>query len=347
MNTRAPITSFFDRASVQTLQWLVWTFVWLSIFFSYLSMDGWRQSSIYSTLNCIFYATLIYTNILLLFPKLYAAGKKTGYFFSVILLILTLSFIRGWVYWKVYNTWFVMNEKYALSSVIYSSLLSNTYTFILSLVFRIALAYFGLKKQAQEMLLQKSQAELNLLKSQVQPHFLFNTLNNIYYETYRESPRSALLIDRLSEIMRYFVDESPRQYVKLSTEVRFLENYMALEQIRVRHGVTIRFDKTADPETMVPPMLLMTFVENLFKHGINKAGTENVLDIRLSTRDNRLHFETRNRLYQTSPGKDGGFGIKNLRERLVILYGNDFLLDTQENEGCFAAKLSFPLNHSF
>ncbi len=90
---------------------------------------------------------------------------------------------------------------------------------MMSFVFRIAIEYFRVKRQAEQMLEQKkSLAELNLLKSQVQPHFLFNTLNNIYYEAFREAPRTALLIGRLSDIMRYFVDESPKEKVTLATE---------------------------------------------------------------------------------------------------------------------------------
>ncbi|HMC85400.1 MAG TPA: histidine kinase, partial [Chitinophagaceae bacterium] len=91
--------------------------------------------------------------------------------------------------------------------------------YVLSLVFRIAIAYFTLKQQTEEILLQKSQAELNLLKSQVQPHFLFNALNSIYYRVYKVDPPSAGLIERLADIMRYFVDESPNDEVPVSTEV--------------------------------------------------------------------------------------------------------------------------------
>lgn len=343
MKPSARMTPFFERASTKTLQWLIWAFVCLIIFVTYVSEDGWKQSGIYAVLHCVFYATLIYTNILLLFPKLYLTGKKTWYFIAVSGLILILGVIRGITYWWVYNAFFAVKHDGMLMSTIFTCIISNVFIYILSLVFRIALAYFSLKKHTQEILLQKSQAELNLLKSQVQPHFLFNTLNNIYYESYRESPRTALLIERLSEIMRYFVDESPRQYVQLSTEIRFLENYMALEQIRIRYGVHIRFSKDCDMETRVPPMLLMTFVENIFKHGIDKTSPLNSVDISLSVEGSRLQFRTRNKLYCPTGAPGNGFGIKNLRERLRILYGDDFELETHVAEQHFVAYLSFPL----
>jgi sensor histidine kinase YesM len=217
-------------------------------------------------------------------------------------------------------------------------------TFMLSFIFRIAMAYFELKQQSEKILVQKSQAELNLLKSQVQPHFLFNTLNNIYYEAYREAPRTAKLIERLSDIMRYFVDESPKDEVSLNTEIQFIENYIALEKIRIRHEIELNILKDCNPELRIPPMLLMTFVENIFKHGIDKSSSENKIEITLVHQDGYLLFQTRNRIYD-KPGTPGhkGFGIENLRKRLCFLYGERFELGTDTTGNFFTAFLKVPL----
>jgi LytS/YehU family sensor histidine kinase len=179
------------------------------------------------------------------------------------------------------------------------------------------------------MLEQKSVAELNLLKSQVQPHFLFNTLNNIYYEAFREAPRTALLIGRLSDIMRYFVDESPKEKVTLSTEVKFLENYIALEEIRIRHGVKVSFEQHYEGNPVIPPMLLMTFVENIFKHGIDRSATGNSFTVSLRQEGDYLVFTTLNAVPAEAPSSpQPGFGLKNLEKRLILLYGNRFELRT-------------------
>ncbi|MDP4245689.1 MAG: histidine kinase [Bacteroidota bacterium] len=216
--------------------------------------------------------------------------------------------------------------------------------YVLSLVFRIAIAYFSLKQQTEEILLQKSQAELNLLKSQVQPHFLFNALNNIYYRVYKVDPSSAGLIERLSDIMRYFVDESPKELVPVSTEVAFIENYMELERIRIRHGASIDFEKSYNPDLRIPPMLLMTFVENIFKHGIDKSEKQNRVTISLAQQRDYLVFKTSNRKVEpTTDNLSGGFGIANLTKRLRMLYGEKFEL-TIDNEGeLFTAFLKIPL----
>jgi LytS/YehU family sensor histidine kinase len=216
--------------------------------------------------------------------------------------------------------------------------------YVLSLVVRFAIAYFTLRQQTEEILLQKSQAELNLLKSQVQPHFLFNALNSIYYRVYKVDSSSAGLIERLSDIMRYFVDESPKEVVPLSTEVAFIENYMELERIRIRHGASINFEKAYNPELRIPPMLLMTFVENIFKHGIDKSRRQNRVTISLVQQDEFLLFKTCNR--KIDPAADdqpGGFGIINLTKRLKMLYGDKFELATDSEGELFNASLKIPL----
>jgi sensor histidine kinase YesM len=223
-------------------------------------------------------------------------------------------------------------------------LVAGLLTYMLSFIFRIAIAYFKLKQQAEEILLQKSQAELNLLKSQVQPHFLFNTLNNIYYEAYREAPRTAGLIERLSDIMRYFVDESPKDEVSLQTEVQFIENYIALEKIRIRHNTEINFVKEYNPDARIPPMLLMTFIENIFKHGIDKSSRKNKIDLSLVHQNGYLLFQTNNKKVPKSQETSHGFGIQNLRKRLNLLYGNAFELNVDCTDDQFTAFLKVPLS---
>ena len=210
--------------------------------------------------------------------------------------------------------------------------------------FALPLPITRLKQQTEEILLQKSQAELNLLKSQVQPHFLFNALNSIYYRVYKVDPSSAGLIERLSDIMRYFVDESPKEVVPVSTEVAFIENYMALERIRIRHGATINFEKAYNPELRIPPMLLMTFVENIFKHGIDKARKQNQVTISLVQQNDFLLFKTSNcKIDSAVENEPGGFGIINLTKRLSMLYGNKFELTIDNKGELFLAFLKIPL----
>jgi len=335
-----------DKPAIVRLQWLIWVAVFLIIFFSILPEEGLAHAIIFSTTSVAFYTLVIYGNILLLFPKLWERGHKVTYVICVVVLLVGGGLGRGYLLIYLFNHFVTAPPEKMDTGMALNFIIAGVLNYMLSFVFRIALAYFGLKQQAEEILLQKSQAELNLLKSQVQPHFLFNTLNNIYYEAYREAPRTAGLIERLSDIMRYFVDESPKDEVSMQTEVSFIENYIALEKIRIRHKTDISFVKEYNAESRIPPMLLMTFVENIFKHGIDKSSKENKIEISLIQQEGFLLFQTCNRVHPVASKEEcHGFGIENLRKRLTMLYGTKFELNIEKNGGhTFTAFLKVPIS---
>jgi hypothetical protein len=337
---------FKGKATITQLQWLVWISVYIILFLSFTSMDGIKESVFYTNMYIVYYVLIIYGNIRFLYPRFYETRRYVLYALLSLLLLFVAGIGRGYLSTYFYNTYFAkpgQAEPITLPALL-KFVLGGGLIFALSFVFRVAIAYFKLKQQTEEIMIQKSQAELNLLKSQVQPHFLFNTLNNIYYEAYREAPRTAALIERLSDIMRYFLDESPMDQVSINTEVKFLENYLELEKIRIRHEVQLTFVKQFNADLRIPPMLLMTFVENIFKHGIDKSSLDNCIKISLIQEDNYLMFETVNRIYD-KPKQNGssGFGITNLRKRLTLLYQNNFELETHKNEQSYTAFLKIPL----
>jgi len=332
------------KASPVQLQWLIWGVVFLINFLSLLPMDGVVQAGTYASLSIVFYAIIIYGNLNFLIPVFYEKNRIIQYVICSILFLALVGLARSYLSQFVYNRFFAEKPvPLTMKAIAYSSI-TGMVAYILSFIFRLALGYFKLKQEADEIIAQKSQAELNLLKSQVQPHFLFNTLNNIYYEAYRESPRTAMFIERLSEIMRYFVDESPKEEVALNTEIQFLENYIALERIRIRHAVPITFTKQCNASSGIPPMLLMTFVENIFKHGIDKSSSENEVMISLVQQDGYLEFRTQNLLHApqaTAPER--GSGLQNLQQRLSLLFGCNFELRTWPSGKYYNAFLKIPI----
>jgi sensor histidine kinase YesM len=334
-----------EGATTRQLQWLIWTAVFFIMFFSMLPEDGFYQAGSFAIINVVFYVLVIYGNIKFLFPRFYEKGLKVQYFIYAFTFLVSIGMIRGYSVMTLYNRFFTDKPETLTLAMAFNFVLAGFLTYLLSFIFRIAIAYFSLKQQSEKILAQKSQAELNLLKSQVQPHFLFNTLNNIYYEAYREAPRTAALIERLSDIMRYFVDESPKDEVSLQTEILFIENYIALEKIRIRHETEISFVKDYNAEARIPPMLLMTFVENVFKHGIDKSSSTNKIDISLIHQDGYLLFQTSNQIpVNQAQDASHGFGIENLRKRLTLLYGTEFELNVECTGKNFTAFLKVPLS---
>jgi sensor histidine kinase YesM len=330
--------------SITQYQALIWIAVLLLLFFSVLPMEGLLKSVIYTGVNTTSYAIIIYGNILILYPAFYQKRRFVAYGISVAFFLILTGMLKSYAGIILYE-YFLLRKPAPVDLLeLLSYVPGLILIYVLSLVFRIAIAYFTLKQQTEEILLQKSQAELNLLKSQVQPHFLFNALNSIYYRVYKVDPPSAGLIERLADIMRYFIDESPKDEVPLSTEVAFIENYIGLEKIRIRHGASINFEKAYNPELRIPPMLLMTFVENIFKHGIDKSRRQNRVTISLVQQHDYLLFKTSNRkIDPAADNQTGGFGIINLTKRLRMLYGDKFELTIDSEGELFNSFLKIPL----
>ena len=334
--------SRIEKATPQQLQWLVWAAFFLVSLCSMLPMDGFYQALVFTFVNTGFYALIIYGNIYFLYPRFFLKSQKTTYVLLVLIFLGLCAVTRSFSTFYLYNTFFSKKPQPFPAYTIVYYFLTGILIFLLSFIFRVAIAYFSLKKKTDEIIAEKTAAELNLLKSQVQPHFLFNTLNNIYYEAYLESPRAAGLIERLSAIMRYFVDESPKPEVLIKTEVNFLENYIELEKIRLRHQIHLVFVKDYPVDAMIPPMLLMALVENIFKHGIDKTSASNHIQITLLCQGDSLSFTTQNAI---TPGKapGNGFGLQNLRKRLELIYGDDFEFEINQSDKSFQSAFKIPL----
>ena len=341
------MNSLKEKATLARLQYLVWAAILLISFFAMISSDGVKLSAAYAINNSCFYALIIYGNIRFLYPRFYQKRRYMLYVAGSILLLLLAGTGRGYVSLIIHNEFLSAAPRLLDIGTYVTFFLSGITVFVLSFIFRLAIAYFMIKQASEEALLQRSQFELKLLRAQVQPHFLFNTLNNMYYEAYMDSPRTALLIERLSDIMRYFVDQSSQETVPLATEVQFLDNYIALEKIRIRPEPEIEFEKQYDARIPVPPMLLMTFVENIFKHGIDKISGCNKIEISLVHQNGYLYFSTKNTINRhAGRTTQDGLGLKNLRKRLSILYGGNFVLDTLDDGQYFTATLKVPLHES-
>ena len=332
------------KPNLVQLQYLVWAVIFLISFFAMLGIDGLQMSATWAFMNTSFYSLIVYGNIRFLYPRYYQPKKYFLYILFSILLLFVAGIGRGYLSKYIEDTNFSVRPRLLDAATHLEFFLWGITVFVLSFIFRLAIAYFSLKQQQEETLLQRSQFELRLLKAQVQPHFLFNTLNNMYYEAYMEAPRTALLIERLSNIMRYFVDQSTQDTVPLATEVQFLDNYIALEKIRISPEPEIDFCKQFDPETLVPPMLLMTFVENIFKHGIDKIRGGNRIELSLVQDGGYLYFSTKNTLNEhAGPIRPPGLGLENLRKRLAILYSENFELNTFNDGERYTATLKVPL----
>lgn len=205
--------------------------------------------------------------------------------------------------------------------------------------------YQKLKAAAQRLRIEKQEAELNYLKSQTNPHFLFNTLNNIYSLARDKSEKAPESILRLSKILRFMLYEAGGDYVSIEQEMKIIDDYIALEKLRYDESLRVDFaHNVEDIRQSVPPLLLMPLVENAFKHGVSETRNRPFVDIHLSVRQRQLAFVVKN---STGDGDEGpavkeNIGLSNLRRQLQLLY-TDCDLTVQREAATFTATLKINL----
>ncbi len=210
--------------------------------------------------------------------------------------------------------------------------------------------YFKMDEDAKEMKeLEKRSLEQQLayLKYQINPHFFMNTLNNIHalVDIDPEKAKETILI--LSKIMRHVLYEGDKSLIPVQRETEFLNNYIHLMKIRYTDKVNITMEQPDHmPEADIPPLLLITFVENAFKHGVSYQ-KESFIHIKISTDDNRLKFFCRNSKQTITAGslekEQGGVGLANITKRLNLLYGDNYTLDFEETPETYEVLLLLPL----
>ena len=213
--------------------------------------------------------------------------------------------------------------------------------------------YIQLKQATQQLRIEKQAAELNYLKSQTNPHFLFNTLNNIYSLARDKSDLAPESILRLSKILRFMLYETSGQYIAIEQELKIMGDYIALEKLRYDDSLRVNFNyDIEDMKQALPPLLLIPLVENAFKHGISETRSQPFVDIHVSVNKRQLTFAVKNSseasaadgsLPAGQAGVKENIGLSNLRRQLELLY-TDYNLSVQQGEFVFIASLKINLN---
>ena len=205
--------------------------------------------------------------------------------------------------------------------------------------------YRKLKETAQQLRIEKQEAELNFLKSQTNPHFLFNTLNNIYSLARDKSDLAPESILKLSKILRFMLYEANGEYIAIEQELKIMSDYIALEKLRYDESLRINFNyDIEDMKQAIPPLLLIPLAENAFKHGVSETRNKPFVDIHLSLKNRLLTFMVKNSAEAVSGEQrvKENIGLSNLRRQLELLY-KDYDLSLHHSDGIFTASLKINL----
>lgn len=263
------------------------------------------------------------------------------------ILVISSVFLGSAFYIVLFDSWidYIFTGYYFIAYYSFwdISLYFVIYIFTTSL-FRLARGWFRL----QEIESEKTLAELKALKSQVNPHFLFNSLNSIYSLARKNSALVPEKVIQLSDLMRYIIYESDVDFISLEKEVEMIKNYIALQNLRTNGKEKIKLDITGEiNRKKIAPLIFLPFVENSFKHGL-KGGADTVfVNIKIEVFGKTLSFEIENskgKSMEIIDSKYKGIGIENVKKRLELIYPNIHLLKISENENTFKVLLQLQLN---
>lgn len=339
------IYHFFSNRTVRHVLFWFLTLLLLSIL-GRGNLSFWFTLS-YQLVNILFYVIIVYFNLFYLIPN-YLTKKR---FLTYALLLIVSSIVITPL--QVIADYFLFANRPALQREL---LINFNYYFLLtffiagsSTVVKIITDWARHLRERQVLETQTMQSELKFLKSQINPHFLFNTLNNLYALTLKKSDKSPEIVLRLSEMMRYMLYECNEKRVLLSKEVNYIKNYLELEKLR--QGKNVEIDFTVEGEVsdqMIAPLMFIPFLENSFKHGLSNQITKGFVNIRLTIENKKVLFFIENSKPETLPKQDhrpsGGIGLVNIHRRLNILYPNNYDLKIEDTPKAYAVRLELELD---
>ena len=334
---------------------LLWGLAWflLILFFT----EGWEDPHrlLYRVLPLIAsLLTLVTINLMYLLPKLYFKRKLGLYFLTSVFLFIGLI-------WLLDNELLIfseMAEKYNVPEKIFekrrNAQVGTWLRFFIPLLISfvgstlIELTHFANKKEKAAISIEKEKldTEMKFLKSQINPHFLFNVLNNIYALTVIKSDKAPDNLMRLSEMLRYMLYDSNDGKVPLHKEIDHMENYISLASLKDSRGLNVRVDlDKSQPGLKVVPLLFIPFVENAFKHSKIEDLNNGYININLKTSNDQIEFSIENSIPNVvfKKDKNGGIGLTNTVQRLELLYPNKHLLSISDSGKTYSVHLKLDL----
>ena len=325
---------------------LLWVLLAILAAFISTSLFGLQFSVVKIPIVFGFAAILFYANYSFLIPKLYYEQKYILYGLLSLLVISVIGYIRYYVEEVVISPYLEIPYGQPNELTLSRYLISSALLFSLGFLFKMSSNWILQEKEKYRIQAFKNETELKVLKNQLRPHFLFNSINNIYSIAVEENDKTAPLLLEISQMLRYLIYKTEKQWIAIEEEVHFLDTLIKLYALRFE---SIPFDCINTIGKWkgynIPPLMLLPFIENIFKHGdFERRGQEWRLD--LSVENHRLRFKTINPIAKGNDQKESqsGIGLMNVRKRLELMYPDSFELTTTSKEGAFYAQLELRLN---
>ncbi len=313
-------------------------------------------------IKCFFYvlfpAFAVYFNLYFLIPR-YLQKRRYGWYllflaFTIIAssyLIIPGYYASAWLAGSNVKKMFDLNGDWnSFYHLARQEPLKNTIAAItLGMSIKLAKNWIETQRRQQALEKEKLETELKFLKYQFNPHFLFNSINSIFFLIHKNPDMASASLAKFSELLRHQLYECNDQFIPLSKEIAYLENFIELEKLRQNQDLEVNFnvDEGYPANLGIAPFILMTFVENAFKHVSKHKGGANWISIQLAITNRQLSFDIANSTSQEQLSEVinyGGIGLKNVQRRLDLVYPGQYELDIQKKQESFAVKFSLQLS---
>ena len=330
---------------------------WLSYFtFNVIRWGSYFQDYWYSLKSNLvefpIHIILVYVNIYFLIPRFILSKKYKRYIFWFIISLGIVYVVRtGLNYLLVTeNIWpeaETTQHAFTFNHIV-AVILGEIYVVALATAIKLTFDWIYERNRVEKLQKEQLQTELNFLKSQIQPHFFFNTLNNLYALTLEKSDIASSVVLKLSDIMQYVLYDVKEPYIRLFDAINYIQNYLDIERLRYGDRIETTTDIIGDiQEVKVPPLLFLPFIENCFKHG---AHGNDVIEVNISFENNNnkwLIFRVENSYIELikfdKEPKKNGIGITNVTRRLELLYNKNFDLKTSIKNDMYCVQLKIPI----
>ena len=345
------MSAIFNRNRVVFLHLSFWC-VYVSFFiYQVTSFRGGelpldRVVTIAST-QIVFAAICAYLNYFVFLPRFLKRRNVWLYLLEFFIPFLLIMFIRINLD-RYFADGLARSVEYVYSTrFVVQVITTNFFIVIFVAMLRFAIEWLEFEAKKNEVENEKLTAELNFLKAQINPHFLFNTLNNLYYLAYSKSENTTEVIAKLSQMMRYMIYDTNQPKVLLNKEIEYMRNYISLERLRLNDQIPIKFDVTGNTENVwISPLIFITFLENAFKHGVSNSNPKAWVNIAIRLQGRECIYTVENS--RTTDLRDGneksGIGLQNVKRRLELSYPGKYKLVTEDTMEKYVVKLNLSIS---
>lgn len=352
---------FFKYKIHHLIFWAVYHFSWWSLYSGNVAKVAghifFSTSSIKFIFYVVFQALGVYVNLYFLMPKLLDKGRYLPYILSVILTIIVTALVIPFGYYLSaivegisVSEMFDVSDPSIFHFFRFNSLPSTVSAMTLAMSIKLGWNWMLSKEKERALEKEKLKTELKFLKSQFNPHFLFNMINSIFFLIHDNPDRASDTLAKFSDLLRYQLYECNESEISLSKEKEYIKNFIKLESLRLNQNIDLKYDigDLKQSNLMIAPFIIMPFIENAFKHISNHNNKENFIDIKLETIDSSLFLSTKNTKDGLSRAESfnvnyKGLGLKNVKRRLDLIYPGDYEIKINEDQDIFELNLRLNL----